>query len=304
MTSTTVDSLPTPHEAPLREAPPRPHRRTTGHVAAIVVGGLALIPGLAMVGGGGALAVGEAVATDDDGYFTLTLDPIEGEGVAIVSDDLLLDDIDEDGPWVADWLDLDLRLRVDGAGPTDEVFVGVARSSDVTAYLAGAPHTLVVEIDDRTAEYRSIAGEEGGASVGPPADEDFWVESASGRGEQELTWEARGGTWSIVVMNADGASDIISDVEIGARSGAITTIAVALLVAGGITVLVGVALIVIGVRGRRPADGPPVDGPSSDDPFAPPTPDAVIQADTNRATATLQGTVGFDDQPRQPTAVG
>jgi hypothetical protein len=235
---------------------PRTRQRTGRHVAAIVIGGLALLPGLGMLAGGTALAVGQAVATDDNGYFTATLDRIESDGVAVASTDLFTEDIDADEPWVLDWLDLDVRLRVDGAGSTDDVFVGVARTADIAAYLDDAPHTVVVDIDDHTPRYRQVGGSELVPPVGSPLDQDFWVATASGSGEQELTWQARGGRWSIVVMNADGSPGVAADVQIGGRSDAITPIAVTLLAIGGIVVLTGVALIVYGARGRRVPGAP------------------------------------------------
>jgi hypothetical protein len=233
-------------------------RRTGGHIAAIVIGGLALLPSLGGLAGGTALAVGQAVATDDDGYFTMTLDRIESDGVAVATADVWEDDLEEDGPWVFDMLDLDVRLRVDGAGPTENVFVGIARTEDVTDYLAGAPYSEVTDIDDHTPMYEQVAGTEiREGALASPLDQDIWVASASGTGEQELTWDARGGRWSVVVMNADGTADVAADVELGAHSDAITPIAVTLIVLGGLGTLVSIALIVFGVRGRR-SPGTPV----------------------------------------------
>ncbi len=246
MTST-LDSFPPPTTAPVPAPPPAtPHRtRSAGHVVAIVIGALALLPGFGMLAGGTTLALAQAVATDD-GYFTFTPDRIESTGVAVVTDHDWFEDAD--GPWVLDWLDLDVRLRAQGAGATDEVFIGIARTPDVEAYLDGAPYSVIEELDGRRVEYRR---ELGVSTVDAPSELDIWVASAEGPGEQELTWEARGGRWSLVMMNADGSADVAADVEIGARSGAITPIAITLIVFGGITVLTGIGLIVFGVRGRR-----------------------------------------------------
>jgi hypothetical protein len=54
-------------------------------------------------------------------------------------------------------------------------------------------------------------------------------------------------------MNADGSPGVVADVEVGIHSGAITPIAVVMLVVGGLTVIAGTVLIVVGARGRRPA---------------------------------------------------
>ena len=238
---------PSTEQAPAGSAPtPTPPRRHSAwHIVAIVVGALALLPGLGMLAGGTAIVIAQAAATD--GYFTFTPDRVESDGVAVITDDAWLD-ADDGGPWVLDFLDLDVRLRVDGAGASDEVFVGIARTSDVERYLDGAPHSIVDEIDGRVVRYRQ---EPGDASVTSPLDLDIWVASASGADEQEITWEARGGRWSVVVMNADGTADVAAHVEVGARSDAVTPIAITLMVLGGVTVLTGVGLIVFGVRGRR-----------------------------------------------------
>ena len=254
----TLDSFPPPTSEPVPTpavdrtvetgpvAPVPPPRHSAGHIVAIVVGALALFPGFGMLAGGTALAIAQAAATDD-GYFTFTPDRVESDGVAIITDDAWLD-ADDGGPWVLDFLDLDVRLRVDGDGSSDEVFVGIARTRDVERYLEGAAYSVVDEIDGREVIYREVPGD---ATVTAPDDLDIWVASADGPGEQEVTWEARGGRWSVVVMNADATSDVGADVEIGARSDAVTPIAIVLIVLGGVTVLIGVGLIVFGVRGRR-----------------------------------------------------
>jgi len=275
MTNTPDSTLPPPG-AP-QSAPPPPARartprtRTAGHIVAIVVGCLLLVPGLGIAAGGAAAAIGQAVATDDDGYFRFTLDRVESTGVAVATTDLWLDDVEGDAsPWVFDFLDVDLRLRVDGAATTDDVFVGIARSADIEAYLDAAAYSEVTEVDDHAPRYRQI---DGIRSIEPPIDQDFWTASASGTGEQQLEWEARGGRWSVVVMNADGSPAVAADVEVGARSGAVTAVSIALLAMGGIIASVAIVLIVVGARGRRSTDedagGPkplttPLPAPSSD----------------------------------------
>lgn len=225
-------------------APTPPPRHSAGHIIAIIFGALALLPGLGLLAGGTAIAIAQAAA--DDGYFTFTPDRVTSEGVAVITDDAWLDD---GGPWVLDWLDLDVRLRVEGAATTDDVFVGIARTPDVETYLADAPHSVIVEFDHRSPRTREESGRL--AAVAAPADVDIWVASAGGTGERELTWEARGGRWSIVVMNADGTAGVDADVEFAVRSDAVTPIAVMMIVVGGVIVLGSVALLVFGIRGRR-----------------------------------------------------
>ena len=271
--------------------PQRRRERNAGHIVAIVVGCLLLLPAFGTVVGGGALAIGQAVATDDDGYFRFTLDRVESDGVAVGTTDLWFDDIDGDTPWVFDWLDVDLRLRVDGAGPTDDVFVGIARAADVERYLDDAAWSEVIELDDRFPIYRQF---DGIGSIDAPLDQDFWTETAIGPGEQEITWDARGGRWAVVVMNADGSPVVEADIEVGARSGAVAPVAITLLVGGGIVLAGAITLIVVGARGRRTPEAPmqangstdvdPVGDSSTGAPLPPPTSDTVAQPDDHDRT--------------------
>ena len=245
---------PTPPAATTPPAPPTPpsgapeqRRHGAGHIIAIVIGVLALLPGFGMLAGGTTLVIANAAA--DDGYFDVTLDRLHSDGVAIATIDLWSEaGEDEDWPWVLDFLDVDVRLRVDGADATDDVFVGIARTPDVESYLSDAAYAQLFDFDDRSPVYRTVEGE---SVAAPPADQDFWTVSAEGSGEQELEWEARGGRWSVVVMNADGSSDVTADVQVGVASGAIVPIGVTLIVIGGVVFLGSIVLIVIGARGRR-----------------------------------------------------
>jgi len=302
--------------APLPEPAPTSARRkrSAGHVIAIVVGCLALVPGFAMTAGGGAIALGQAVATDDDGYFRYTLDRVESSGVAIAAADGWFDDVEvEASPGVLDWIDLDLRVRVGGAGATDDVFVGIGRSDDVERYLSEAAFSEITEVEDNTVTYREIAGT---SSIDLPNDQDFWAETASGRGEQELIWNARSGRWSVVVMNTDGSSVVSADVQVGAKSGAVTPFAAFLLVAGGLTLLFGVVMIVVGTRGRkqlegdsRPMPSRPFPSPPTPPPSAPTPPPSATSLQTASRPATThpvksEQTAAVSNEQRHPTPVG
>lgn len=293
-------SPPTPASTSVRR------QRSAGHVIAIVTGVFVLVPALALLFGGSALLIGGAVAADDDGYFRYTLERVESDGVAVAATDLWLDDADGDAPWVFDWLDVDLRLRVEGAGGTDEVFVGVARTVDVEAYFDGAAWSEVVEIDGRTAVTEDVVGR---GSVVPPAELDIWTASATGSDLEELTWRARGGDWSVVIMNADGSAEVTADVELGARSGAITPIGVTMLVVGGVGLVLAVVAIVVGARGR-PSDDPPArhDAPTTR-PAPPslrvPAPDRPVDAAAGRPLPPPppQPAVPTDSEPRSESAM-
>ena len=209
-----------------------------------------VIPGLGMLTGGAAAGAAQAFATDD-GYFEFTPDRVSSDGVAVAATDLWLDGAasDDDLPgWVLDLIDADLRLHVAPAEPTDDVFVGIARRADVEAYLADAGFSDIVEMDGDAPIYEDV---DGGDMVGDPGAEPFWAVAASGADTQEVEWEVRDGEWSVVVMNTDGAPGVAADVEVGLRSGAITPIAIGLIVAGTLVLAGCIALVVVGTRGLR-----------------------------------------------------
>jgi hypothetical protein len=240
-----------------------------------------LLPALGMLVGGGAAASAQVFATDD-GYFRFTPDRVGSDGVAVAATDLWLDGrIDDDAPnWLLDTLDVDLRLRVSGAPPTDEVFVGIARAPDVERYLAGARYSDVVDMDGHAPRYDEALGVR---SIDAPGTQDFWVVSASGDGEQELRWDARGGDWSAVVMNADGSPAVAADVEIGVRSDAVMPIAIVLMAVGVLMLAGAVVLIVVGAKGRRgPRSGESGPSPS---PFSPPEFGEAIHVDDDARSA-------------------
>lgn len=255
-----------------------------GHIVAIVVGCLMVLPALGLMLGGAAAAAAQAFATDD-GYFDFAPDRVSSDGVAVAATDLWLDgaDQDDDAPaWLLGLVDVDLRLRVEPADASTELFVGIARTADAERYLDGIRFSDVVEMDGREPVYRQRPGS---SSVAAPDSQDFWNVSADGTGEQEVEWHAQNGRWSVVVMNADGSSDVAADVEIGFRSGAVVPIAIVMIVTGVLGLAGGVVLIIVGGRGRRTPETPrptsgdpsaPVNSGPTGDPLTPPVPGSAV----------------------------
>lgn len=232
-----------------------------GRVVALVAGILLILPSLGVLLGGVALGVAYGVARDDDGFVAVDLDRLETDTVAITAGEA---DFEAD-PGTPDWfwsaLDTDVRIRVDAVGADDgEIFVGIGPSSDVARYLAAVAHDELVDLDDEP-EYRLLPG---GDEVAPPGDETFWEVSAAGTDEQEIRWDVRGGSWTAVLMNADGSAGLAADVNVGLRSGAVVPIAIAMTFFGALFTAAAVLLIVYGAAGARndrPTDGSTVPVP-------------------------------------------
>ena len=137
----------------------------------------------------------------------------------------------------------DVRIRSES---TRDVFVGIGPDDDVEGYLDGVEHSVVTRISDEP-EY---SHRDGGAPTGPPADEDFWVASTSGVGEQTLEWEPEEGSWSAVVMNSDGSRGVSSELSIGAELDAAVWVGIAFLIVGAVLAALAALAITAGSRRR------------------------------------------------------
>ena len=229
------------------------------HVAALVFGCLLLLLGLGMAVGGGAVGVFELAARDDGGWHSVDINRLDSSGVAVTSEGAM---VRIDGPsWVTDRLDMQMRLQVTPVDSAEPVFVGVAPSADLAAYLSGAAHDVVSSVSVRgVPTYRFVPG---AASVAAPATQTFWDVSSTGASTREVTWTLRSGTWTVAVLNASGTSGVAVSAVAAIRAGSALPIGVGIFIAGLFVGAAGVALVVAGARGARPSTGVPAYGPPS-----------------------------------------
>ena len=247
----TADLSPTSSSWPAADAwpapPPWPASRRkptrTGRVVALVLGALLLLPGLAVLGGGGAVLWAHHVQRSDG--FAVSPE----EGFSSVGHALVSDRIDLSG--VSDWLPVTgtvgtARLEVTGVGPRS-VFVGIAPVADAEAYLDGVHRTVVdgLGFDSPATDSDQLPG---GEPSGPPTEQDFWIAAASGHGTQEVTWDPADGDWMFVVMNADGSPLVGIEARIGAELPALGWIGWGAVVAGSLVSFAGVRLLLTGLR--------------------------------------------------------
>jgi hypothetical protein len=185
-----------------------------------------------------------------DGYVTTSTERFATPTSALATENL---DIDLDGAgWLVNSHTLG-KLRLKVAPATDKpVFVGIARTSDVSRYLRGTAHATLTDVDTDpfSATYRTAAGDR---SATAPASQRFWAASATGGGTQSLTWKIRSGNWSVVVMNADGSSGVDAGVSAGADLPVLPALGWGVLGGGVVLLLAGGVLIVRGGRGPRQA---------------------------------------------------
>jgi hypothetical protein len=236
-------------DSPTPAPAPPPRRGTSGaKVAAIVAGSvLALFSlGLLAVGGVALWADGKK---DEQGYVSTDTDRFHTQAAALRTENL---DVDlggaEDVVGTSEFGKV--RLRVTPRADKD-VFVGIARSSDVSAYLRGTAHATVTDLDYEpfNADYRTTGGARRAA---PPAAQRIWAAQAQGAGTQSLTWDVADGDWSVVVMNADGSAGVDAGVKAGANVPFLDEVAWASIGGGALLLLLSGALLYSGARSPRP----------------------------------------------------
>ena len=229
--------------------PPSSPARTAGRIAAVVAGALAalLAFGAFAVGGGLLYADGHK---GDDGYLTTASHRFHTKSYALATDHV---DLDTDAPhWLVDGSGLGhVRVRAT-SNDGKPVFVGIARTRDVDAYLRGTGHATVDDVeygpfDHFQASYRTHAGEQ----PAPPAEQRFWTASASGPGSRTLDWKVRDGSWSVVVMNADASKRVDAAVKVGTDAPWLSAAGWASLGTGAVIALIAAALLVAGLRPPR-----------------------------------------------------
>jgi hypothetical protein len=229
-------------------APP-PRRGSSGpKVAAIVAGSvLALVSlGLLAVAGVALWADGKK---DEQGYISTGTDRFHTGTAALRTENL---DLDFNGAEeiVGSSEYGKVRVRVTPRADKD-MFVGIARTSDVSAYLRGTAHATVTDLDYAPfdADYDTAGG---ARRAEPPTDQRIWAAQAHGAGAQSLTWDVADGDWSVVVMNADGSPGVDAGVKAGANVPFLDEVAWISLGGGALLLLLSVGLIYAGARTPRP----------------------------------------------------
>jgi hypothetical protein len=232
--------------APTHISVARPTRWSAGRIAAVAIGAVLVLLALALLVGGGTALWADRTQRDAR-YVSTDVHTFSTAGAALATVPTHLG-----SPGVG-WLYSPgvlgkVRIRVTPAQSGSALFVGIARSADADRYLAGVSHTVISEFfQEKT---RVV---DGGPARSVPGTQHFWVASDTGRGARTVVWDPSTGSWTVVVMNADGRPGLDVRADLGARIPAAPWIAVGLLAAGAV-LLAGGALVIAGVLRRRRSD--------------------------------------------------
>jgi hypothetical protein len=179
---------------------------------------------------------------DAHGYFSANAHRYQTHTRAIATDSITV------GTYVPTWLAGKVRLDVSGAKP---LFVGIAPKSTVDAYLARVEHTEATNLDLDPFKVTYV-DHTGTVDPGPPAREPFWAAAVSGT-STPLAWKLRSGTWSIVVMNADGSRDVAATIGVGVKVPAALWVGIGLSLFGGALLIAAGLMFAARSRSNRRA---------------------------------------------------
>jgi len=185
---------------------------------------------------------------DGSGYLTANAHRYASPTRAIATDEITI------GTEVPKRLIGKVRLETTSAKP---VFVGIARTAAVDAYLAGSSYATAGDLDLDPFDVTYVT-HRGTKNAGRPAARTFWAASATGTGVTDLTWTPKSGSWSVVVMNADGSPGVSADVSAGVKAAWLLWAGIGIALAGALLAAVAGLMLYHGAgRPQTPAAAVP-----------------------------------------------
>jgi hypothetical protein len=237
-----------PATEPAAPAAAGPSGWTGGRITALVIGALLVLISVGLLGTGGTALWADLIHRDAAGYVTTDVHAFSTAGSALETEPV---ELGSPGVgWLYSTVVLgEVRIRVTPVSPGSTLYVGIGPSAAVDRYLAGVSHTLISDFWGNRVQ--AIGGS---TPTSAPGRQDFWVASATGTGAQTLRWDPANGSWTVVVMNADGRPGVHAAADLGATMPTLMGIVVGSLVVGGVF-LVGGALLIGGAIRRSRARG-------------------------------------------------
>lgn len=215
-----------------------------GRIAALSIGVLLALVALCLLAGAGA-GLWFDQTQRSGGYVTSDAHAFSTSGSALATKRANL------GSWGIGWLYSPsvlekVRIRVTPVNPESQLFVGIGPSDDVDRYLAGVSQTVITDFWDSKSH-----AVEGSAPRSLPGAQHFWVASSAGPGARTVKWDPAKGSWTVVVMNANGRPGVDVRADLGAKVPYLLWIAIGFLAAGAVLLAGGGFLIVGAIRRGR-----------------------------------------------------
>ena len=229
------------------------------HIGVLLLSVILLITSFGLLMGGTTLRSIQSLVVDEDGFITSDSATVDLPGYAIVLEDIEFN-VD---PMAWRWLQsrgglLKLKIVTESNDPSKEIFIGVARESDIRSYLQDVEYQRVVDMNFDEDNYRFVFSaadfrlHPGGSPSAPPTVHSYWVVHTSSAEAQELIWEPLSGTYNIVIMNTDGSEGIDADIQVGASVPFFGSIADILIYSGLFVGAIGGLMIYFTVKRSQP----------------------------------------------------
>ena len=220
--------------------PPVSHpKRSTGW---IVVGAVIIVSGfLTAISGGALLAL-----FGSDRVLSSGQHQVSTPTSALVADLGRVTDIDG-----FQYLTGSPTLHVTADNEADgPIFIGIGRADEVDRYLAGFSTDRVTDLEPSPFELDSVR-HDGSGTPGAPAEQNIWVASST-PSDAELSWEIRDGHYEVVIMNADGSTNVQAQARFGVSLPDSTALW-SLVIGAGVVIMVigGVVVIAASRRGSN-----------------------------------------------------
>ncbi len=218
-------------------------RARTGAVALVAAAVTGLIA-FTLILGGAVLLWANSHYKDSSGYVSTGSEHFASSGYAITSDKLEVGGrVGGDGFLLGTDRYGSIRLTAAPRGGKP-LFVGIARTSDVDAYLRDSAASRVTNLEFAPFSV-TYSSRPGSRAPGPPTAQDIWV----AQGSRSLTWDVESGGWSVVVMNRDGSRGVTAGVGAGAKVPYLSTLGFSAL---GLGIAFIIATAMLTLYGTRP----------------------------------------------------
>ncbi|MBN2027455.1 MAG: hypothetical protein JW854_11915 [Actinobacteria bacterium] len=223
---------------------------SAGRIVLIVFGAVLILGSLLAIAAGGGVLWASQYHKDGRGFHVTDAMRIKSLAYAVTSDTI---EIDRGASEALNWLGMDeIKVEVENEDPSLPVFIGIADSRDVDAYLSDVQHEEItsLEVFNSSFDYERRPGT---AQPEPPGTQVFWLEEAEGIGAQEIEFDLEEGEYTVVAMNADATEGIEMEAVFGIKSsGVIVLIGVGFLVLALVLLAGGIVMLIFGARSPRP----------------------------------------------------
>lgn len=230
-------------------------RKTNGvRIILLVLGGIVLLVAFGLFVGGAALFWVNTSLADSEGFITTESQQLTVDSHAIVFQHIDIEVGEVVGRWGV-WRPspgdfVTIKIIVSSNDPTKNAFVGITEASDAALYLNNVEYDEIERLSvspSRTIEieYRAHSGE---AAPSAPTAQTFWTVSKHGSGTQTLEWSPEAGSYWVTLMNEDGSAGVDLTIRLGAKIPLISAVGSILLVGGVIALIIGSAVIYLGIR--------------------------------------------------------